>query len=71
MSNATEGWQKPTEGTGYAAPLDVRYRVQEDGTVNAMARPNIDYWTISNSDPGVRVRSRVWWPGLGRVVVGP
>jgi len=51
MSNATEGWQKPTKGTGYAAPLDVRYRVQEDGTVTAMARSDIDYWTISNSDP--------------------
>ena len=51
MSDATEGWQKPTRSTGYAAPLEVRYRVQEDGTVTAMARPDIDYWTISNTDP--------------------
>lgn len=51
MFNATEGWQKPTKETGYAAPLDVRYRMQEDGTLTAMARSDLDYWTISNSDP--------------------
>jgi hypothetical protein len=51
LGEATEGWQKPTKDTGFAAPLDVRYRVQEDGTVTAMARSDIDYWTISNNDP--------------------
>jgi hypothetical protein len=51
MSDATEGWQRPARSTGYAAPLQVRYRVQEDGTVTAMARSDLDYWTISNTDP--------------------
>ena len=55
MDGAIEGWQKPTKNTGYAAPLDVRYRVQEDGALTAMARSDVDYWTISNSDPEVRL----------------
>lgn len=51
LSDATEGWQQPTKNTGYSGPLEVRYRVQEDGTVTAMARSDIRYWTVSNTDP--------------------
>lgn len=51
LSDATEGWQKPTKDTGYGGPLEVRYRVQKDGTVTAMARSDVAYWTVSNTDP--------------------
>lgn len=51
LTDATEGWQKPTKGTGYGGPLEVRYRAQDDGTVTAMARSDIAYWTVSNTDP--------------------
>jgi len=32
-------------------PLEVRYRAHEDGTVTAMARSDVAYWTVSNTDP--------------------
>jgi len=51
MYDAREGWQKPGKDTGYGGPLEVLYRVQEDGAVTAMARSDIVYWTVSNTDP--------------------
>lgn len=42
-----EGWQAPTERTGYQPPLEVRYRIERDGSVVAMARQDLN--RVANS----------------------
>jgi len=46
---ATEraGWQTPTEASGYASPLQIEYRVTDNGLVVAMAERDLQYWLAS------------------------
>lgn len=47
-----EGWQEPTQDTGYMPPLDVRVARDSDGSITTgMAKADYEYWTQDNGDP--------------------
>lgn len=47
-----DGWQAPSETTGYRPPLAVRVRYGPDGAAEtAIAKADYDYWTHGNTDP--------------------
>jgi hypothetical protein len=53
-TDAREGWQAPTERTGYTPPLRVRYLTNARGEVGAaIAQDDLTYWTTGNNDPEV------------------
>lgn len=63
-----QGWQSPTEITGYQPPFDVRVRRDGRGSVvMAMAREDYEYWTQDNSDPEIGLS--LGFGGLGVAVV--
>lgn len=51
-ADVAEGWQEPTQDTGYVPPLDVRVERESDGSITTgMAKADYEYWTQDNGDP--------------------
>jgi hypothetical protein len=55
LDNIQEGWQSPSDQTGYVAPFKVRYRMEPDGTVTAAGADDVEYWSGEGPDTGVNI----------------